>query len=227
MVRQNYQPLQLQCRVGFRKNAGKVPGMYKVLITLVLALVAAVLLAGLGFWAGRASRGGAPVYNSQTLLEQVRQVSKIVTIEYTLSSVLDIHDEMPWFLPDKRVLAIASARILAGFNAQAGLEVTVDGRPPRRVTVTLPEPEILAIDPVIRFYDLQGFKDAELYNSLLLKAKRDLRQAALAQGILARAKSSLETQIQALFHSTGITVTVRYRPRAAIPSPATAAPQAL
>ena len=200
--------------------------MYKAVITLVLALVAAVALAGLGFWAGRASRGGAPVYNSQTLLEQVRQVTKIATIEYTLSSVLDVHDEMPWFLPDKRVLAIATARLLAGFNVQAGLDVKIDGQPPRRVTITLPEPEILAVDPVIRFYDLQGFKDAELYNSLLLKARRDLRQAALAQGILPRAKSAAEAQLQALFHGTGITVTVRYRPRAA-PPPVAANPQSL
>ena len=193
--------------------------MYKVVITLVLALVAAVLLAGLGFWAGRASRGGAPVFNSQTAVEQIRQVTKIATIEYTLSSILDVHDEMPWFLPDKRVLAIASARILAGFNAQAGMDVTIDGRPPRRVTVTLPEPEILAVDPVIRFYDIQGPKDAELYNSLLLKARRDLRQAALTQGILVRAKSAAEAQLQALFHGTGITVTVRYLPHTAIPPP--------
>ncbi|MFA5206523.1 MAG: DUF4230 domain-containing protein [Lentisphaeria bacterium] len=203
--------------------------MYRFLITLVLALAAAALLAGLGFWAGRTSRGGAPVYNSQVLLEQVRQVAKVATVEYTLSSILDVHDAMPWYLPDKRVLATATARLLAGFNVQAGLEVTVDGRPPHHVTVTLPEPEILAVDPVIRFYDLQGPKDAELYNALLLKARRDLRTAALQQGILDRAKTSMETQFQAIFHGTGITVTVRYRPRTAIPPPATTAvtPQAL
>lgn len=212
--------------MGFRKNVDKVPGMYKVVISLVLALVAAAVLAGLGFWAGRASRGGAPVFNSQTVVEQIRQVTKIATIEYTLSSILDVHDEMPWFLPDKRVLAVATARILAGFNAQTGLNVEIDGQPPHHVTVTLPEPEILAVDPVIRFYDIQGPKDAELYNSLLLKARRDLRQAALTQGILVRAKNAAEAQLQALFHGTGITVTVRYLPRST-PPPATATPQAL
>jgi len=200
--------------------------MYKVVISLVLALVAAAVLAGLGFWAGRASRGGAPVFNSQTAVEQVRQVTKIATIEYTLSSIVDVHDAMPWYLPDKRVLATTTARILAGFNVQAGMEVDMDGRPPHRVTVTLPGPEILAVDPVSRFYDLQGPKDAELYNALLLKARRDLRAAALQQGILDRAKASLEAQLQAIFHGTGITVTVRYRPRVTLP-PAPVPPQPL
>lgn len=150
-----------------------------------------------------------PKITEETVIERVRQVSKFVSAEYFMSDVIEYENEqfIPFF--DKKMLIIAKARVLAGFDFDKGLRVTVEEREGKKqaVHIILPRPEIISVEPEYRYYDIQGRIPAEDHTLILARAKVTLRQAALRAGILDKARESVQTRLPYLFPSSDVYIT--------------------
>lgn len=138
---------------------------------------------------------------SATIMEQVVQVAKLVTVEMNLERVENVVEPsdfpFPWLWKDKKAMIVAHGRVMAGFDLKKDdLSVGVTGS---NVTVRVPEPSVIAQEVQIEYYDVQGSVSAEAHNWLLTKAKMNLRRAAIAKGILEQARTSLAQYVGARF----------------------------
>jgi hypothetical protein len=156
-------------------------------------------------------------------LLKAEEVAKLVSIEYFMADVVDYKDEKIWPFSDKKILVIAKAKILAGFDLNRGFNLTVHEEPKaieqsgqedrplierntRRLVVSLPSPQIIAIDPDYKYYDIQGDPPPEAHTYVLNLAKVQLHQAALNEGILEKAKASITNQLTQIFSDFDLAV---------------------
>jgi hypothetical protein len=136
--------------------------------------------------------------NAQVLLERIRAVAKLTTVEGYFTEVYDYKDYWGYdisFLRKKALLRV-KAKVSVGYDLN---HMTVDMKPEQKLIVisNLPEPAILSIDHDIDYYDIsQGvfnsFTEAD-YNRINRNAKAfiearakesDLLEAAEKQGNL-------------------------------------------
>lgn len=76
----------------------------------------------------------------------------------------------------------------------------------RKFTVVLPSPQIIAIDPSYRYYDIQGSVPPEAHTYVLNLAKVTLYQTALQEGILEDAKNFIEKQLKQILFNFDVDV---------------------
>lgn len=183
-----------------------------------LAIIAVVLtcLFALGLalgvflprWAGFAPASQS--YSTATLLQQVRTVSELVTVQYVIEKVVVLED-VKWIagLGENRVLMIAHGIVKAGLDLselQAG-DLQVSGR---KVVVKLPPAQITEayLDEkqtrvVERSTGLLRVFDKDLEQAARQKAVDDIRDAARAGGILTDADKRARVQLENLFRQLG------------------------
>ncbi|MEM6725603.1 MAG: DUF4230 domain-containing protein [Bacteroidota bacterium] len=137
---------------------------------------------------------------SEVLLEKVKTVAKLITVEGYFSEVFD-HKEYYWAdisLFRKKALIKVKAKVSVGYD----LEQTVFTMKPndkKLVVSNLPDPEIISIDTDISYYDLSegtfnNFTANEL-TSLNAKAKELIEEKAKSSDLLLKA----EDQSQRIF----------------------------
>lgn len=137
---------------------------------------------------------------SEVLLEKVKTVAKLITVEGYFSEVFD-HKEYYWAdisLFRKKALIKVKAKVSVGYD----LERTVFTMQPTKkklVISNLPDPEIISIDTDISYYDLtegtfNNFTATEL-TSLNQKAKELIGEKAKESDLLIQA----ENQSQRIF----------------------------
>ena len=197
--------------------------MRRIVPILLVALLAFVLgIAAFGWYQSREQE--QRVHEEATvLLERVRNVMKLVTVEGDVSELFSSTStrSVTMYLPlpsqfsfDKKATVEVRGKVLVGYDLEQ-LDITVD--PDRRVLTVrnLPEPEILAIDHelVYRNIDESWFNSytAEDYSALNRRAKERLRDEALTSGLMARARvqgNSVIQGIEYLAGSAGYTVVV-------------------
>ena len=163
------------------------------------------------------------VDDSTVLLEQIRKVSKLVTIEGDVSEMFNRtstrHVTMYLPLPtrfefEKEALVQVTGKVLVGYDLQK-IAITVDSTSRTIYLSNLPEPEILAIDHEIVYKDLDeswfNSFTAKDYSDLNKAAKESLRRRALESELLEAARvegnSVIET-IRFLGESAGFSVVV-------------------
>ena len=135
------------------------------------------------------------------LLERVRNVMKLVTVEGDVSELFSSTTtrNVTFYLPlpskfsfEKKATVEVRGTVLVGYDLEQ-LEISVD--PDRRVLTigNLPEPEILAIDHELIYRDLNeswfNSFDADDYSRLNQRAKERLRNAALQSELMTRARA--------------------------------------
>ena len=148
------------------------------------------------------------------LLERVRNVMKLVTVEGDVSELFSSTSSrnVTLYLPlpsqfsfDKKATVEVRGKVLVGYDLEQ-LDLSID--PDRRVLTirNLPEPEILAIDHelVYRNLDESWFNTftAEDYSRLNRRAKERLREAALQSSLLAGAQVQGNTVIEGIEYLT-------------------------
>ena len=148
------------------------------------------------------------------LLERVRNVMKLVTVEGDVSELFSSTSSrnVTLYLPlpsqfsfDKKATVEVRGKVLVGYDLEQ-LDLSID--PDRRVLTirNLPEPEILAIDHelVYRNLDESWFNTftAEDYSRLNRRAKERLREAALQSNLLAGAQVQGNTVIEGIEYLT-------------------------
>lgn len=151
-------------------------------------------------------------------LEKIEQVAKLITIEYYMADVVSYQNNQIWPFSDQKILVIAKAKIMAGFNLVHGINVTIKESEVKQssvkpqVSITLPPPQILSIQPDYRYYDIQGNPPPEAHTYVLNLAKVNLSGAALREGILEKAKISVIKQMQQIFSDVDLEIHFQNEP---------------
>ena len=152
-------------------------------------------------------------------LEKIEQVAKLITIEYYMADVVSYQNNQIWPFSDQKILVIAKAKIMAGFNLVHGINVTIKESEVKQssvkpqVSITLPPPQILSIQPDYRYYDIQGNPPPEAHTYVLNLAKVNLSGAALREGILEKAKISVIKQMQQIFSDVDLEIHFQSEPQ--------------
>lgn len=109
---------------------------------------------------------------SVLLLEKIKQVCKLITVEGEFSEIFTHRDEKNLFFKlfqtEKKALLIVKAKVMIGFDlTKINIEINTGKK---QVTLSkFPEPEILSIDTDLEYYDIQKgminkFSETDLTN---------------------------------------------------------------
>lgn len=137
---------------------------------------------------------------SEVLMEKVKTVAKLVTVEAYFSEVYSYQDywkfDLSWF--QKKALIRVKAKVSVGYDLG---KMKIEALPQQKKIVIsdLPDPQIISIDHDLDYYDLDegSFNsfDKDDYNKINSNAKEKIRQAAEASDIFLTA----ETQSNEMF----------------------------
>lgn len=130
---------------------------------------------------------------SVVLLEKIKSVTKLVTVEGFFSEMYDYRDYWGYdFSPfRKKALVRIKAKVSVGYDlTQMQVEALTEQR--KIVLSQLPDPEILSIDHDLDYYDItQGTFNQfspEDYNKINAKAKDKIKEQALASDLFLKAE---------------------------------------
>ena len=168
--------------------------------SLLLVALLAFLLGGAVFW-GLTRGGDTHVEQDSTLLiERVRKVSKLVTVEGDFSEVFNSANdrEVTFYLPlparfkfRKEAMVEVSGKVLVGYDLER-MGIRIDEAERVLHLTDLPDPEILAIDQQLKFRDLEESWFNELtaddYSAMSRQAKDILRRKVAESDLLEAAR---------------------------------------
>ncbi len=133
------------------------------------------------------------VENSDVVLEKVKTVAKLISVEGYFSEVYDYKDywgyDLSWFR--KKALVRVKARVSVGYDLA---QLKIDALPEERTIVVsnLPDPIILSIDHDLDYYDIsQGtfnYFSEQDYNRINTNAKQFIEAKALESDLIATAR---------------------------------------
>lgn len=95
---------------------------------------------------------------SVVLLEKIRNVSKMVTVEGDFSEIMHFEDVKDVFLnfvtSKKKAIVLANAKVLIGFDMK---KIRLESNPTNKKIKLdfFPEPEILSIETDVQYYDVK------------------------------------------------------------------------
>lgn len=196
------------------------------------ALLISFAAAG-AFLVAQRRRGQQAATQSATVVETVRRVMKLATVEMTVSDWRLRRDSknLFGFIPiacEKTVAVFFRGTVSAGFDFQAAppttLAVHTDERS-RVVAVDLPAPRLLYTDvPAPEFLITDGSLcnriEAQDYARMHEEARRAVQEEALARGILERAETRAREILTEVVRPLGYSAQVRVAP----PAPLMASP---
>ncbi|MEZ4907334.1 MAG: DUF4230 domain-containing protein [Saprospiraceae bacterium] len=141
--------------------------------------------------------------NQDIILEQVKNVIKLGTVEGYFSEIYDYQDYYGLDLSifRKKALIRVKAKILAGFNLDS-IKINIDEKSKTVFIENVPPPSILSIEHNLDYYDItEGTFNSftkDDYNNMNSQAKKLVKKTALKSGILTKAKEQLDTHIELL-----------------------------
>lgn len=186
-----------------------------VLIVLLAAAGTAVLgvqrasgaLGAFGF-----GKKPEPVMTQQVVVEQLREVAKLVATEMTLRDVV-IYEQRQ-FLSTKRVLLVVTGRVGAGLDLQnGGADIRIDSAA-RHIVVALRPAQILSVEVLnVTTYDeraglLNPFTPEDR-DVIQRRIRTQLERAAQQSGILRHADESAARALTTLLSRDGYTVEIQ------------------
>lgn len=191
-----------------------------------LAVLLAFLLGVATFWGFQRQQRTA-TQNATVLLEQIRKVTKLVTVEGDVSEVFNSTNdrEVTLYLPlparfsfRKRAMVQVQGKVLVGYDL-ANLTITIDEATRTVHLGDLPEPTILAIDQSLTFRNLEeswfNTFTAEDYSAMTREAREVMRQQVTESRLLEAARlegNQLLETISLLAQSMDYTVVVARQP---------------
>jgi len=162
-----------------------------------------------GFVTGRPARFDV---SSPTVVEKIRQLSRLETVEYSLDKIVEGERQsayLPNFLAGDKLLLVAHGEVIAGIDLgqfKAG-DVQVNGD---TVHLRLPAAQILTTridNGRTRVYSrttgLLVPVDPNLESAVRQTAEQQIAQAALEDGILEKARQNARTSVTALLYGLG------------------------
>lgn len=193
-------------------------------ILLIVSLLLAFGLGILSYVSWQSSRSPETSRVEATiLLERIKEVMKLVTIEGSVSEIYNetMRREVTLYLPlptnfafDKKATVQVSGKVLVGYNLEE-LVLEIDDTKKTLTISNLPEPEILAIDHELAYRNLEEswfntFTAAD-YTALNQSAKRLLREKAADSELMTRAREQglgMIESVRQLAEAAGLEVVV-------------------
>ncbi len=142
---------------------------------------------------------------SALLLEKVKQVCKLITVEGEFSEIYTHRDEKNLFFKllqtEKKALLIVKAKVLIGFDLTK-INFEINSKTKQVKLSGLPEPEIMSIDSDLEYYDVQKgiinkFSDTDLTN-LNKKSKDFIREKVQHSHLITIAKNQANDTISVI-----------------------------
>jgi hypothetical protein len=132
---------------------------------------------------------------SVVLLEKIRHVAKLITVESNFSEIMHFVDTKNLLLnllsSDKKAIVVVNSKVLIGFDLK---KMRLQADPDHKtVHITFfPEPEVLSIDNDVEYYDVQNglfnkFNSSDL-TRLNQKAKEQIMEKIPESGVLSKAR---------------------------------------
>lgn len=187
------------------------------LVAIVLLAAAALAIIGLGRVTGAIAAAGRPAppqITQDVVIARIREVAQLVSSEMTLRDVVSYRQTR--FGSTKQTLLVVTARVSAGIDLDKGTRVDIDSAT-RRITVTVPPAELLAMDIVsVRTYDeraglLNPFRPSDR-DAIQRRVRAQLLATASQSGLLEHADRSAATILRELLARDGYSVNVRRSP---------------
>jgi hypothetical protein len=193
------------------------------ILGLLAGAVLTVILLGAGLWMATgyglyhlvsALRSGRTTINVDrpTVVRQIQQLQRLETVSYTMDKIISGERDNPYipkFLVGDRLLLIVHGEVVGGINLaelQAG-DVQVQGA---HVSIRLPTAEVFStrIDNAkTRVYSrdtgLFSSPDPNLESEVREEAEKQLRAAALADGVLKTAAENARSTVAGLLRGFG------------------------
>ena len=134
-------------------------------------------------------------HQSEVLLEKIRSVCKLVSVEGDFAEIYRYENIKERFMSlvtsKKKALMVINAKAQIGYDLQK-VEIKADKAHKRIILTNFPEPEILSIEPDIQFYDIQsGMFNFFSPNDLTLlnkEAKEHIRDKIPESGLMDTAR---------------------------------------
>ena len=204
----------------YRSGNLRISRLFVSLTTLAVGILLGFLLlsafahvAQTGLWSRFASyitgRGTSIDISSPAVVEKIRQLSRLETGVYSLDKIVEGDRQSPYlpdFLVGDKLLLVAHGEVIAGVDLgqlKPG-DVSVRGD---AVQVRLPAPQVLSTridNNRTRVYSrttgLLVPADPNLESQVRLVAEQQIAQAALADGILDKARQNARTSVTALLY---------------------------
>lgn len=164
---------------------------------VILLAVLLFLLGGLASWYVFAPKS-ITQEESQIMMERIRSVMKLATVEGNYTEVYTHSDYSGFFTYfwDKKMIMRVTATVSAGYDLER-VKMEVDGKARVLRIGPLPSPTILSIDHKIDYYDISegvftSFSPTD-YNQINEKAKDLIRQKAQSQLLPAAREQAAKT----------------------------------
>jgi hypothetical protein len=186
-----------------------------LLAVFVVVVLVPTLLVSAGIWSFGNGRFGRITHidtSATAVVEKIRQLSRLESVNYTVDKIVEANKEAPGipnFLAGDRMLFIAHGEVIAGVDlTQLGKnDVQVDGD---SAQVHLPAAQILVtrIDNAkSRVYQrttgLLVPADPNLESQVRQVAEEQIRQAALEDKILDKARDNARVTVTGLLYALG------------------------
>ncbi|HPF50755.1 MAG TPA: DUF4230 domain-containing protein [Draconibacterium sp.] len=151
-----------------------------IIIGLLIGLVAGIAITSLYY---KNLKQKQLQTQSVILMEKIKQVCKLITVEGEFTEIFTHRDEQKWFFKllqlEKKALLLVKAKVMIGFDlSKINIEINTQKK---LVSLTrFPFPEILSIDSDIEYYDIQRgminkFSEKDL-NNVNKKSKEFIRE---------------------------------------------------
>jgi len=150
--------------------------------------------------------------SAPAVVERIRKLSRLETVVYSLDKIVEGDREfpvLPSFLTGDKLLLIAHGEVIAGIDLSQlqSSDVTVRGD---TVSIHIPAPQVLSTridNQRTRVYSrLTGLlvpPDPNLESVVRQAAEQQITQAAIADGILDKARQNAQASITALLYGLG------------------------
>lgn len=159
-------------------------------------------------------RGGATVINvnQPTVVRQIQQLQRLETVDYTMDKIISGERDNPYlpkFLAGDRLLLVAHGDVIGGVDLGKvqPADVSVHGR---KISLRIPAAEVFSTridNGKTRVYSrdtgLFSSPDPNLESEVREEAERQLKQAALQDGVLKTAEQNARNTLSSMLKGLG------------------------
>jgi threonyl-tRNA synthetase len=173
------------------------------LIILVLGLVAGGLIIYL--YLKQRMQRSAPVVSSQTVLEKVERVFKIILVEGYFAEIYDYKQTQRFLelIPiTKKALLIVNAKVMVGYDFKK-VRLEIDEASNEIRIAEFPAPEILSIDPEVKYYNVEDNILNKFSTEDLTRIQQEAKSIILERALQSDLPHIAQNQVRTLLLELG------------------------
>ncbi len=172
---------------------------------LLGALLTALLVFGIKYFIDQSNTNAAELQSSDLILNQIKNVGKLVVTEGHFSEVITYKDDKKFYLDiltaTKKAIVVVNAEVRVSYDLSK-IEHTIDTENKTVIITNIPEAEI-SIDPDITYHDLKAdffnqFVPAD-HNLIRKKVVAQLEKKVKKSSLVANSQNRLISELQKIY----------------------------